>query len=327
MKKIAIVLFFCGFLSSLVAQAPDKDALSSEVQTKFLQELLTASAPPFRLATDDIFTVTIYGIKEYVVKQRVPESGVVNFPFIGMLKVSGLSVAELERNIADLLIAKQMIGDPQVVVTVNEKPSSVITVSGSVLKSGIFPAVSGLKLIDYISQAGGLLQPGINTSTPESSLVVTLIRSRSSQVAVIDLGADPSLSDYARIPVFPGDEIRVKKMGLVYAVGAFKNQGVFALNNSAPTTVMKLIALAGGIGYEANEKDVRILRTTGSNRTTIEIDVKAIKQGKDLDVQMQNDDILFAPTSRMKASIKGGGVNAVASVASGIASALIYSLP
>jgi polysaccharide export outer membrane protein len=146
--------------------------------------------------------------------------------------------------------------------------------------------------------------------------VVTLIRTSLGKPVSIPLGPDPEKSPYGRIPLFPGDEIRVGKIGVIYAVGAFKTQGAYPLKSTSPTTVTQLVGLAGGIGYEAASGEAHIVRTTGDSKMLISLNVAKILKRQAPDVTLQSDDILFVPTNQMKAAIKGGGTGLIVSLAS-----------
>ena len=284
-----------------------------------LQQLLHTPYPKVVLRADDTVSVKLYEVKDFDVVRRVTQSGTISLPLIGNIPAAGMSVDELQQSIDDKLIAKGMIYHPQAVVTEVSLPSAVITVSGDASKPGIFPAQGNLTLIDYLSMAGGLAKPAVMGDV-EASPVVTLIRPSLPAPVTIQLGADPATSPYARIPVFAGDEIRIGKLGVVYAVGALHTQGAYALKPTSATTVLELIALAGGIGYEASADASSIVRTSGGTRVLIPLNVNKIINHQQADIPLQGDDILFIPTSKMKAAIKGGG----AGVITALASAYIY---
>lgn len=298
---------------------------SSNSESELLQKLLSASPPPLLFQPGDELSVQVYGIKDYDIRQRVGTDGKINFPLVGAVQVSGLTVEQLEDKLNELLVKRGMVRAPQVTVSALERPSAVVTVSGDVGKPGMFPAYGRLTVMDYLSEAQGLkdvVQPNSPTSSPASP-VITLIRRSLGSAVNIPLGPDPMNSPYARIPVFPGDEIRVAQMGMVYAVGAFKNQGAFPLKNSSPTTVFELVALAGGIGYEAEKKDAYLVRTRGGEKYVLDINLSKILKGKMTDLDLQPNDILFVPSNSMRAAIKGGAPGVIA----GIASAFIYTHP
>jgi polysaccharide export outer membrane protein len=290
-------------------------ALSSD---QVLAPLLAAIRPPIRFAPDDELSVRIFQLPDFLSKQRVPSDGAIVFPLVGRIQVSGLTVEELQSILASRLKDGGFIRDPQVTVVADSRPSAIVTVSGEVNKPGIFPAFGALTLSDYISAAGGLVEivPGGSAVNAPASSIVTVIRPTLSAPVVVSLGENPALLPYGRLPIFPGDEIRVGKAGMVYAVGALKNQGGFPLKGSSPTTVSQLVALAGGVGYEAASSDARIVRTIDGTERVLTVNVKDILRGKIHDVALVSDDILYIPTNQMKAAIKGGGANLVVSIAS-----------
>ena len=287
--------------------------------TAQLDALLTAVHPPFTFREDDEISVHITQIPDYLTKQRVADDGTIVFPLIGKVMVQGLTVQQLQSVIASKLEDGGMVRHPQVVVVADSLPSNIVTVSGQVARPGNFPAFGKLTLMDYLSAAGGILEFVPNGTTAvdtTGSLLITLIRPGLPSPVVIPLDPNPSSGRYGRIPIFPGDEIRVAKVGTVYAVGALKAQGAFPLKNSGQTTVMQLIALSGGIGYEADATDSRIVRRNGANKVLIAVDVRKIMKGQAPDMALQSDDILFVPTNQLKAAIKGGGSNLIVSLAS-----------
>ena len=311
---------FAQFLGSVPAQGEK----STTENAALLQSLLQARRPILLFRADDVISVQVYGIKDYSVEQRVAEDGSIIFPLVGKVQVAGLTVEQLENTLAGLLAKSGMVREPQVTVNAISRPWAIVTVSGDVVRAGTFPAYGDLTVMDYLSQAGGLndnLPTNPPTNSPASS-VVTLVRSSLEEPVSIPLGPNPKASPFARIPLFPGDELRVSKVGVVYAVGAFKTQGAYPLKNSSPTTLMQLVALAGGIGFEAN-KDAYLIRTEGRSKYIFELDVSQIMKGRTADMALQSDDILFAPTNKMRAAIKGGGAAVIVS----LASAYLYARP
>lgn len=307
--------------SSSSPSTPGAEATTSQTE---LDSLLHAAQPPIALAADDVISVQVFRAKDYDFQQRVARDGTVLFPLLGVVHVSGLTTEELQEKVASLLQEKGFFQDPQVIIDAVSQPSAVVTVSGSVNKPGVFPAFGNLTVSDYINEAGGLIEyvPVTAIGSSPASPVVTLIRPSLKEPVAIPLGPDPKASPYGRIPVFAGDEIRVGKVGVVYAVGAFKSQGIFPLKNSSPTTVLQVVAMAGGIGFEADKSDAQIIRTRDGARFLVHVNVSKILSGKMADVALQSEDILFVPTNQMKAAIKGGGTGLIVS----LASAYVYAV-
>jgi polysaccharide biosynthesis/export protein VpsN len=104
----------------------------------------------------DVFSMEIVGEKELPREYQVASDGSVDIPYLQAVHVSGLEPQEIARLVRKLLIEKQILSDPSVVVQVKEYNSRRITVLGQVTKPGTFPYTTGLTLIQAISQAGGL---------------------------------------------------------------------------------------------------------------------------------------------------------------------------
>jgi polysaccharide export outer membrane protein len=151
---------------------------------------------------------------------------------------------------------------------------------------------------------------------------VVIHRPGNAEPIVVDLGTDPATSSGANIPVFPRDTIIISRVGVVYLLGAFKNQGAIPLQQNAPLTLMQVAALGGGAGYEGRSEDLRLVRTSGSTRTVVTVDLKKVIHGDAPDPILQADDIVFLPTSPLKAAIKLGGLGTLL----GVVSILLYAL-
>ncbi len=287
------------------------------VDVNLLQSLLVAKRPPLVFHVDDVLTVQIVGIENYAVKQRVAEDGSIAFPLIGKTQVAGLTTEQLQTSIVAALAAADMVNHAQVTITSDLRPNEVVSVLGDVGHPGTFPANGSLTVADYLSQASGFIESSgsVQGGSSAASYIVTLIRPTLSAPVRIPLSPKAADAPWGRIPLFPGDQIRVNKIGVIYAVGAFRNQGSYQLKNMSHTTVIDLVALAGGVGFEADHGDTHIVRKSDGKDLVIALKLSRILKGKDPDVVLQADDILFVPTNQLKAAIKGGGPSIIVSLA------------
>jgi polysaccharide export outer membrane protein len=115
--------------------------------------------PPTEKSTvgpGDVFILEIVGEKELPREYQVASDGSVDLPYLQTVPVAGLEPQEIARLVRKLLMEKQILTDPSVVVQVKEYNSRRITVLGQVAKPGTFPFTTGLTLIQALSQAGGL---------------------------------------------------------------------------------------------------------------------------------------------------------------------------
>ena len=268
--------------------------------------VLTPATRDPRVLAGDLMAVHIFGTADFPTPVRVSVDGTIQLPLIGVVPVAGLTVAEAENLIAQRLKAAGMYVDPQVTVQIAESVSQFATVTGEL--HAIVPLAGNRRLLDVLAAAGSLPQT--------ASHVITILREGQEKPIVVDLGTDPARSAQADIQILPGDKIIISRVGVVYVLGAFKTQGAIPLAQTSPLTLMQATALSGGAGYEGRFEDLRIVRTNGLARSVVTVNIKRVLEGQDPDPVLQADDIVFLPSSKLKAAIKSGGINTVASLAS-----------
>jgi len=104
------------------------------------------------------------------------------------------------------------------------------------------------------------------------------------------------------IAVKPNDVISVPRADLVYVTGEVKKSGGFTLGENENISVLQALALAEGVERTASLSSGRILRVgpDARKRGEIPFDLGAILAGKEPDVKMQPNDILFVPGNTAK---------------------------
>jgi polysaccharide export outer membrane protein len=268
--------------------------------------ILMAGARDLPINSGDLLSVRIFGTTDFAAPVRVTIDGNIQLPFIGLVPVAGLSVNHAEDLIAQRLSNAGIYNNPQVTVTVAEAANQFVSVGGEM--HAIVPVAGERRLLDVLAAAG--------TFPLTASRVITIVRPGLDKPIVVDLGSDPARSAQNNIRILPGDAILVSRVGVVYMLGAFKQQGAIPLQQNSPLTLMQATSLAQGAGYEGQFDDLHIVRTVGLERKEVKIDIKKVMLGKAPDPILQADDIVFLPTNALKAAIKGGAVNTVASLAS-----------
>jgi polysaccharide biosynthesis/export protein len=290
--------------------------ISSEVNPPFTittdPAILFPGPRDIYLGTGDVLAVHIYGNTDYSPVVRVGLDGTIQLPLIGSLMVDNLTVHQTQDLISQKLKAAGMYRDPQVAVQLTESPNQIVTVLGEL--HGIVPVIGERRLLDVLATVGAGGGGGGLPST--ASHVLTINRYGMTQPIIIDLGTDPAKSALINIPIFPRDTIIVPRVGVVYLLGAFKTQGAVPLQQNSPITLMKVAALAGGAGWEGRFNDLRIIRTTGTTRQVVKIDISKVINGKAPDPVLQAEDIVFLPSNPMKAAIKNGGISTLLAIVS-----------
>jgi polysaccharide export outer membrane protein len=104
----------------------------------------------------DVFVMEIVGEKDLPREYQVASDGSAELPYLHTVQVAGLEPQEIARLVRKMLVDKQILSDPSVVVQVKEYNSRRVTVLGQVTKPGSFPYTPGLTLIQALSLAGGM---------------------------------------------------------------------------------------------------------------------------------------------------------------------------
>jgi polysaccharide export outer membrane protein len=272
---------------------------------------------------DDLITIHLFESADYAPTVRVGLDGTIQLPLIGSVQVEGLTVHQAQTLIAQKLVSAGMYRDPQVTIQIVESPNQTATVIGEL--HGVVAIIGERRLYDVLAAVGGgggfsstatTVVVGGGGLPTTASHVITINRPGVEQPIVVDLGTDPARSAEANIPIFPRDTIVVPRVGVIYLLGAFKTQGAIPLTQNSPMTLMKVAALTGGAGFEGKNSDLRIIRSVGTSRQVVRVDLKKIIEGRAPDPVLQAEDIVFLPTSSMKAAIKSGGIGTLLGIVS-----------
>jgi polysaccharide export outer membrane protein len=290
--------------------APDPAHMATPDELRMLE---SAPLPPLVIHAGDSYTVSVLNAKDFNVKGRVASDGTIDLPLAGKLSVAGTTTEDAQAAIRERLRTADMVKAAQVVVSIDSSPTATVSITGEVNHADAFPAYGRRTLGDYLSQAGGL--------KPTGSSIVTLVRPGLPSPIQLDLGTTPSNSEAGAIPLFAGDTVIVPSTGLAYAVGALRAQGVFPLKNTGPTTVLQLVAMANGVGYEGALNSSVIVRKTPQGLKEVPVRLGDILRHRTHDIALQADDILYVPTDKAKAAIKGGATG----LAVALATAYVYT--
>jgi len=107
----------------------------------------------YRLGVGDVISVQVVGEEDLKrEKVRLSDAGTLSFPYLGEIRVRGMTVGELEDFITKGLKGRYLL-NPQVTVTISEYRN--FFVNGQVMKPGGFPFEPGLTVRKAISIAGG----------------------------------------------------------------------------------------------------------------------------------------------------------------------------
>ncbi len=242
----------------------------------------------------DIVNVQIFDSPEYSVSMPVSASGEIAIPYTGLFHIEGMTSVEAARAIAKLFEDRELLRDPRVIVTTRQFGYSV-TVLGEIHSPGIYPLAGRQRLIDVLTEAGGL--------TDRAGHVIEIFPAGSMKNPNTLLW-DPTLreNDNAEVQLKAGETVLVSRCGVAYIGGNVGRPGAYPLCDSNHTTLTELLALAQGIKPTSYGQRTLLFRTSETGTRLVQnIKAEDVLRGKKTDVILQPDDILFVPPSILKA--------------------------
>ena len=294
------------FLSALLL------CLAWTARAQVLQQRPVSAEPEFTLGVGDQIAVHVANLDDMpTAPLRIGPNGMLDFPLIGQVQASGMTVSQLRTELSAKL--SKYINTPDVTVNLVESTSRPVSVVGEVVNPGMRQMVGPQRLLDVISMAGGL--------KPDAGPNVLI--TREPQWGKLQAGAvteDQATHSYStRLPldsllalkapennIFmePGDTVSVPRAELIYVVGDVKKPGGFELTTHNTMELLHAVSLAEGLVPNNAASHARILRPSPNGDgpvSQIPIDIPKILAGKDKDVPLFANDILFVPHSGFKA--------------------------
>ena len=107
-----------------------------------------------------------------------------------------------------------------------------------------------------------------------------------------------------------GDVLSVDSMldryeNMVEVKGAVFRPGMYQLGKGGVNTLRQLVITAQGLTEDANPKHVVIQRLKDDRtKTTLAVDLQAVMDGKEADVTLKNEDVIFIPTEAEKTKVR-----------------------
>lgn len=261
----------------------------------------------------DLIQIDVVDTPEMEQQVRVTDAGTVPVAYIGSVNVSGLSPSSAASAIQKALIDKQIMKHPQVTIRVQEYATQEVSVLGQVRTPGTYTIDTPQTILKVLSLAGGLTDTAdrqVTIKTHHASKILTYYLSNTSEDALAD-----------DVLVYPGDTVLVPRAPLVYVMGDVNRPGGYAIStNDSRLTVLQAIAMAGSVNKTSVKSHVRLIRSTAKGQIELPIHLDAIEKGKQVDIAMQPNDILYVPFSWMKNMAMTGS-----SIAASTAGAAVYA--
>ncbi|HLV01648.1 MAG TPA: polysaccharide biosynthesis/export family protein [Acidobacteriota bacterium] len=285
------------------AETPNRTQTEEWNQKINSMSSLFSGSGEYRLGPGDLIEISVFGVDRFNHTLRVNSSGLVKVPLAGVIEVGGLTPAEVEVRVADIL-REDLIKDPQVSVFVREYRSQPVYIIGAVNKPGQYQITQQIHLIDVISMAGGLADSASHEATLQRKVPVEPGSNTPPETVRIDLEkllveGDLSLN----VPVQGGDVINIPErvVDVFYVVGEVGRPGAFQLPEEQDLLISQALAQAGGPVKTAKaDKGILVRYDEEGRRQELAVDFKDILEGKKPDFRVMPNDVIFIPGSTFK---------------------------
>jgi len=215
--------------------------------------------PEYRIGVDDVLSIHVWDNKDVDQAIFVRPDGKISLPLAGEIDVRGMTVADLEKRLAELY--SRTIKNAQVTVVVREIRSRPIFFIGGVGKTGPMQLTQDWTLLQAVSAAGGLL-PGADL---ESAYVL-----RDGTLIPVNLERLLQRGDITQnVKLQPGDTVVVPLAEQVFVEGDVKKPG--PIKYTKDLTLLEAIAQSGGFIDLSVPKRVSVVRGEGVRKHTISV--------------------------------------------------------
>jgi len=240
------------------------------------------------ISPNDILEITVYGEADFSTTVRVAADGTISYPYLGNIRVAGLTIRQLEAHITELL-GEDYLVNPQVNIFVKEYTK--ISVMGEVRNPGSYEMKNIFTVMQAIAAAGGF------SETADRSKV-KIIRSLSSGQKILEINTDKIINrEIPDVEVYGGDTVVVEQYGRFSIMGQVARPGVYPLRRGM--TVIEAISVAGGFTPTAAQSGTRLIRMEDGQKKVYKIPVPQIMREGDSskDMQLLPGDTIVVPES------------------------------
>jgi polysaccharide export outer membrane protein len=272
-----------------------------------------AQTESLTIGPGDLLHLKVLEASELEQSARVSDAGTVSLILGGKVQVAGLTPAEAAVAIGRALVEGHYVLTPHVSVTTEQTATQNVTILGQVRSPGSYPIATPRPILDVLALAGGL------NDLAQRKVTIQRHSSKERVDYVLSNSANAALD--ANVPVYPGDTVLVPKADVVYVLGDVNRPGGIAIvTNDSKLSALQALSLAGGTPPNAVPSHSRLIRKQADgSHVELPLQLSAMQKGKEPDIPLQGDDIIYVPFSYARNMAVGAG-----SLVGATSSAAIY---
>jgi polysaccharide biosynthesis/export protein len=260
-----------------------------------------AQTESLTIGPGDLLHVKVLEAPELEQAARVSDAGALTLILGGKVQVVGHTPAEAAVAIERALVEGHYVLTPHVSVVTEQTATENVTILGQVRSPGSYPIATPRPILDVLALAGGL------NDLAQRKVTIQRHSTKERVDYVLSNSANAALD--ANVPVYPGDTVLVPKADVVYVLGDVNRPGGIAIvTNDSQLSALQALTLAGGTPPNAVPSQSRLIRkqADGSHKE-LPLQLSAMQKGKEPDIPLQGDDIIYVPFSYARNMAVGAG--------------------
>lgn len=284
---------------SFLEYRPDKqESISNaEEQDNLLRQEIEETSHDlhtYTIDSGDTVTIKVYDHDELSVHETlITPDGYISMVLIGQVKVAGLTLdqaaAEIEKRLTEY------IQHPKVGIIPVSIDSDSVTISGAIVKPGMYTIRHGMRLGDLYALAGGSRERLVQGVTMESAELATSIFIRKGKRLHVDFIRGIKEGDpLHNLEIHSDDYIYItdRQGSLVYVIGDVIQPKQCIWNNNLG--LLEALADCGWLS-ETHWQNAIIIRMEEGEQQMYKVDLDGILQGTRRNVILKPGDIVYMP--------------------------------
>lgn len=253
---------------------------------------------PYKLRPDDIVRIQIYNEPQVNAEVPIGKDGSLTAPFLEPMQVEGMTVAELQIELAKAYTRRLRLRDPKVSVMIVRYRTVRASVGGWVNRPGVYDLRPGDTVITLLNFGGGVVTDRADLRR------ATLRKANSSELIPVDLFAILNRADTTQnYIVEDGDSLNIPEANnRILVIGQVPRPNSYFYKE--PMTVQDALAQAGGeIPTRSWLSRTLVIRERSGmpgvyDRIQVDI-VRFIRNGDSAqNIQLQPGDIVYVPETK-----------------------------
>jgi polysaccharide export outer membrane protein len=252
-------------LAGAWGQAPTSPAPAAEAQRQVSNDYV--------VGPQDLLKVTVFGVPELTRDVTVDTDGTFDFPLIGRVKATGLTVRGVEAELKARL-SNGFLVNPTVSVDVGAYRSQTVYILGEVREPGRKTLAGSASIMSALAEAGFTTNAGsyvIVSHRPAGSTSVEgpVLPADNTAGQLRVSRKDLEMGRAMNIRLQDGDTIFVPKSETFFISGFVRSPGSYPIDGDL--NVLQALALAGGATEQAAQNRITIDRIVNGQLTHVKI--------------------------------------------------------